>query len=140
MKKLIALATVALLFGMAHVADAAAPFCWDKTDQFIVKVKQVKLTNDQLQDIFAYQAEHLEVMQTAHAEGLGCRHHESHEVEFEKSSIGVLTDEQFKQFTGRVRTEVEGLRRENYLLEKELAALKRELAALRAEIAQASRN
>jgi hypothetical protein len=136
-KKLMALATATLLFGLAHAADAAAPFCWDQTDQFIKQLKKVDLTVAQLQDVFEYQAEHRQVMQVAHAEGLGCRHHEDHELDFQKSSIGVLTDEQFKEFTGRERTEIETLRRENYLLKKELEALKRELAALRAEAAAA---
>jgi hypothetical protein len=139
-RKLIAVAAVALLFVLSHVAEAAAPFCWDQTDQMIVKLKKVKLTNVQLQDVFAYQVEHRAVMKAAHTEGLGCRHHEAHEVEFQKSAIGVLDDEQFKTFTGRVRTEAEALRYENYLLKKELEALKRELAALRAEMAQAARD
>ena len=95
-------------------------------------MKKVKLTNDQLIDVFAYQTEHRAVIKRAHAEDLGCRYHENHHVDFQKSAFGVLTDEQFAKLSGRERNETEQLRYENYLLKKELEALRRELAELKA--------
>jgi hypothetical protein len=132
MKKLLALCTFAILLGPLTSVDAANPtFCWDKTDQLIVKMKKVRLTNEQLIDVFAYQTEHRAVIKRAHSEDLGCRYHEDHQVDFQKSAFGVLTDEQFQKLNGRKRTEAEQLRYENYLLKKELEALKRELAELK---------
>ena len=130
MKKSLAFGALAILLG---ILTAAAPFCWDKTDDMIVKLKKVKLTSEQLQDVFAYQAEHRTMIERAHEGDLGCRFHENHHVQFQKSAIGVLTDEQFQAFTGRGRNETETLRYENYLLKKELEALKRRLAQLEAE-------
>ena len=71
------------------------------------------------------------MIKRAHSEDLGCRFHEDHTVDFQKSAFGVLTDEQFQKLNGRKRTEAEQLRFENYLLKKELEALKRELAELK---------
>ena len=70
----------------------------------------------------------------SHGDGRGCGFHEQMEVLFEKQSIGVLTDEQFKKFKGRDRNETEGLRYENYLLKKEVQRMKKEIEALKAEM------
>lgn len=131
-KKLFALCALVLFVGVAGVsALEPAPFCYDNTDKLIVKLKKLDLTTDQLKDVFAYQASHREFMSACHKEGRGCRAHEHAEVDFEKNSIGVLTDEQFKKFKGRTRNESEQLRYENYLLKKEIARLKAQLESLK---------
>ncbi len=133
MKKILAVLACVFVLGASN-ASALSPFCWDNTDKLLVKLKKVNLTTEQLKDVFAYQSEHRDLMARSHTEGLGCRVHENHEVMFEKQSIGVLTDKQFKSFKGRVRNEAEGLRYENYLLEKELQRMKKELEALTAQL------
>ena len=134
MNKLIAALACVIVVG-ATQASALTPFCWDNTDKLIVKLKKVQLTTEQLKDVFAYQTEHRELMAATHTDGRGCAVHENHEVLFEKQSIGVLSDKQFKAFKGRARNENESLRYENYLLEKELERMQKELDALRAEVA-----
>ena len=134
MKKLLAVCACLLVVGVTQVS-ATTPFCWDNTDKLIVKLKKLDLTTDQLKDVFAYQAEHRELMAASHEDGRGCRVHEDHEVVFQKRSIGVLTDEQFSKLKGRARNETETLRYESYLLEKEVARMEKELAALRKQLA-----
>jgi hypothetical protein len=134
MKKLFAALACVVVLG-ASQASALSPFCHDNTDKLIVKLKKVQLTTEQLKDVFAYQAEHRGLIAASHSDGQGCRVHENHEVTFEKQSIGVLSDKQFKSFKGRVRNENETLRYENYLLEKEVARMKKELEALKAQVA-----
>ena len=99
MKKLLAVCACLLVFSAVR-ATATTPFCWDNTDKLIVKLKTLDLTTEQLKDVFAYQAEHRELMAASHEDGRGCRVHENHEVVFEKMSIGVLTDEQRKILIG----------------------------------------
>jgi len=134
MKKLLAVCACLLVFGAVRVS-ATTPFCWDNTDKLIVKLKTLDLTTEQLKDVFAYQAEHRELMAASHRDGRGCGVHENHEVVFEKMSIGVLTDEQFQKLEGRARNETETLRYENYLLEKEVQRMEKELAALKKQLA-----
>jgi len=108
--------------------------CWDNTDEFIVKLKKVELTTEQLKDVFAYQKEHRQVIARAHEEGLGCRYHENHDAVFEKKAIGVLDDGQFKKVTGRERSEVESLEHENYVLKKRIQQLEERIRALEAAL------
>ncbi|RKY20188.1 MAG: hypothetical protein DRQ55_08535 [Planctomycetota bacterium] len=131
LRKILAVAVFALVLG----ANQASAFCWDNTDELIVKLKRLQLNTEQLKDVFQYQQQHRELITSSHEDGLGCRHHEAMELNFEKASIGVLTDAQFKQLQGRERTEDEILRYDNYLLKKEVARLKKELLALKAELA-----
>ena len=132
-KKLFALA--AFVFVLS-VSQASA--CYDNTDRLLVKLKKVDLTTEQLQDVFKYQKEHRDLIAASHHDGRGCAVHEHAEVDFEKRSIGVLTDEQFQEFTGRARTEAESLRYENYMLKKELERMKLELAELQAALEAAN--
>jgi len=129
----------AVLFGVLLVpnVDATAPFCWDKTDRLVVQLEKLDLTTEQLQDIFAFQEQHRDLMAACHEDGRGCGVHERAEVEFQKKSIGVLDDEQFEEHTGRKRTEAETLRYENHLLKKEIEALRAELAELKVQLAVA---
>ena len=120
-RKLLALCAFVLVLGVSE----ASAFCYDKTDNLIVKLKKLNLNTEQLKDIFEYQQDHKDLIVQSHSDGRGCRYHEKMEVEFEKASIGVLTDEQFEKYAGRERTETEALRYENYLLKKELARLER---------------
>lgn len=135
MRKLFLLGAV--LFGvlLAPNLDATSPYCWDKTDRLIVQLKKLDLNTEQLQDVFEFQKQHRDLMSACHEDGRGCGVHERAEVDFEKKSIGVLNDEQFKKHTGRKRTEAETLRYENHLLKKELAELKQQLAALQLQLA-----
>ena len=130
-RKLLAVAVFALVLG----ANQASAFCWDNTDELIVKLKRLQLNTEQLKDVFQYQQQHRDLITSSHTDGRGCRHHEAMEVQFQKASIGVLTDAQFQQLQGRERNETETLRYDNYLLKKELARLKKELEALKAEFA-----
>ena len=132
-RKLFALCAALLVAGVAQVH--ATTFCWDNTDTLIVKLKKLELNTEQLDDVFQYQREHRDLIAASHRDGRGCRFHEDHEVEFEKASIGVLTNDQFQQLKGRVRNETEGLRYDNYLLTKEVEQLKAQLEALRAQLA-----
>lgn len=131
-KKLFALAAFVLALSISQ-----AYACYDNTDRLLVKLKKLDLTTEQLQDIFQYQKQHRDLMTATHKDGRGCRAHEKAEVDFEKASIGVLSDEQFEEFTGRERNEVEGLRYQNYLLKKEIARMQLELEKLRAAVAAA---
>jgi len=133
MKRLIALLACLLVVGLTQ-ASARAPFCYDNTDQLVVKLKKVQLTTEQLKDIFQYQQEHRDLIAACHADGRGCSLHEQAEVEFQKRSIGVLDDAQFKQFKGRVRDETEQLRYDNYLLRKEVERMEQQMAVLRAQL------
>ncbi len=133
MKRLIALLASLLVVGLTQ-AEARAPFCYDNTDKLVVKLKKVQLTTEQLKDIFQYQQEHRDLIAASHADGRGCTVHEHAELDFEKRSIGVLDDTQFKQLKGRVREEAEQLRYENYLLKKEVERMQQEMAALRAQM------
>lgn len=132
-RKLIALSVFVLALGVARVE--AASFCWDNTDKLIVKLQKLDLKTDQLKDVFQYQAKHRDLIVSSHKDGRGCRFHEHAEVDFEKASIGVLTDEQFQKLSGRDRNETEGLRYSNYLLNKEIARMQLQLAELRAQLA-----
>lgn len=131
LKKLLAVSAVLLVLG----ASDASAFCWDKTDDLIVKLKKLNLTTEQLKDVFQYQAQHRDLIASSHKDGRGCGTHEAMEVDFQKASIGVLTNDQFSKLQGRARTEAEGLRYDNYLLKKEVARLKAELEALKGELA-----
>lgn len=129
-RKLLAVTAFVLAVG---VAPASA--CWDHTDRLIEKLKKVNPTIVQLQDIFEYQQQHRDLIAHSHEEGLGCSTHERAEADFEKAAIGVLTDAQFEDLTGRPRNETETLRYENYTLRKELARLQQEIARLQEQIA-----
>ncbi len=132
MTKWTLLSCVAVLTLGLVATDAAA--CWDNSDQIILKLRKLNLNTGQLKDVFAYQAEHKAVVARAHKEGLGCRYHENHDAVFEKSAIGVLTDEQFKKHTGRVRTKVESLEHENYTLRKKVERLEKLLAEMQKQL------
>jgi hypothetical protein len=129
-RKLFAVAAFVLILG----ANQASAFCWDNTDELIVKLKRLNLSTEQLKDVFQYQEQHRDLITSSHQDGSGCRHHEAMEVNFQKHSIGVLTNEQFEKLQGRERNETEGLRYDNYLLKKEVARLKKELQALKVEM------
>ena len=133
MKRLLALCALVLLAGAVQASVVSAPFCWDKTDKLIVKLKTLDLTTDQLKDVFQYQKAHRDLMAACHQDGRGCGVHEAAEIEFQKASIGVLTDEQFVKLEKRARNETEQLRYENYLLKKEIARLSAKLAELEAK-------
>jgi hypothetical protein len=137
MKKLLAVFACVLVLGVSQ-ASANAPFCHDNTDKLIVQLKKVDLTTEQLKDVFVFQKQHREFVAQSHTDGRGCSAHERMEVTFERQSIGVLTDEQFKKYKGRVRNENEGLRYENYLLKKEVQRMKKEMEALKAEMKAAA--
>jgi len=120
--------SIALVIGLA-APEASA--CWDNSDGVVVKLKKVKLSTEQLKEIFVLQKDHRDVIARAHREGLGCRYHENHDAVFEKQAIGVLTDTQFKQHMGRVRTKVESLEFENTQLKKKIAKMEKELQELK---------
>ena len=130
----VACAAVLVLGFVAH--DAAA--CWDNSDGVIMSLKKLKLTTDQLKDIFKYQEEHREVIVRAHKEGLGCRYHENHDAVFEKTAIGVLTNAQFKKHTGRTRSKVESLEHTNWELRKKIERLEKKLKELQAQLEKIS--
>ena len=119
------------------IAAPAALACWDNSDRFIVTLKKLELSTDQLKDVFAYQKQHREVVARAHKEGLGCRYHENHDAVFEKQAVGVLTEAQFKSHTGRRRTQIESLTYENRLLRKEIVRLEALVKKLQAQLARA---
>lgn len=131
LKQALAVVTFVLVLSAGQVSA----FCWDNTDELIVKLKKLELTTEQLKDVFQYQQKHRDLVTASHQDGRGCRHHETMEVDFQKASIGVLTNEQFKNLQGRERTETEGLRYDNYLLKKEIERLHKELVSIRAELA-----
>ncbi len=128
---------LALTVGLV-ATDATA--CWDNSDQMILKLKKLRLNTEQLKDVFAYRAEHKAVVARAHKESLGCRYHENHDAVFEKAAIGVLTDEQFKKHTGRVRTRVESLEHENYTLRKKIERLEKLLAEMQKQLDELKKN
>ena len=130
-KRIFVLSIVGLALGLMAPKAAA---CWDNTDEFVLKLKKVKLTTEQLKEVFAFQKQHKAIVVRAHKEGLGCRYHENHEAVFQKQAVGVLTDEQFKKAVGRKRTKVESLTFENKQLKKKLAAMEKRLALLEAAI------
>lgn len=132
-RKLLLLCAALLVVGVSQVH--ATTFCWDNTDTLIVKLKKLELTTEQLDDVFAYQREHRDLIASSHRDGRGCRFHENHEVEFEKASIGVLDDSQFQKLKGRQRNETEGLRYDKYLLTNQIEQLKAQLDAVRAQLA-----
>lgn len=127
-------------FAMAAVAlVAAAPSltaCYDNTDQMVVRLRKLDLSTDQMKSVFAFQNEHRDFVKKSHSDRAGCLAHERHDLVFEKQAIGVLTDAQFKTYTGRVRSESETLTYQNYLLKTEIERLKAEIAALKAQAAQ----
>jgi predicted RNase H-like nuclease (RuvC/YqgF family) len=108
--------------------------CWDNTDLFVVKLKKLNLSTEQLKDVFVYQKQHRAVVDRAHRERLGCRYHENHEEGFQKQGIGVLTDVEFKKHTGRVRTKVESLEYENLQLKKKVAKMEKRIKALEKQL------
>lgn len=128
---------LALTLGLV-ATDATA--CWDNTDQIISKLKKLDLSTEQLKDVFAYNKTHKAVVARAHKESLGCRYHENHDAVFEKQAIGVLTDEQFKQHTGRVRTKVESLGHENYTLRKKIERLEKVLEEMQKQLDEMKKN
>ncbi len=136
-RKSLALSVFAVAFAFGGPSALA---CNDRTDLVVQKVRKADLTTEQLKSIFQYQKEHRDLITKAHAEGLGCSHHENRVVDFEKASFGVLTDEQFQKVAGRVRNDEEKLRYENYLLKMEIARLKQELEALKKEPGAPSKN
>ena len=99
-KRILVLSVVGLALGLMAPKALA---CWDNTDEFVIKLKKVKLSTKQLKEIFAIQKQHKAVVVRAHKEGLGCRYHENHEAVFQKQAVGVLTDAQFKTAVGRKR-------------------------------------
>lgn len=123
-----AIAATAFLF--TSVAPSALA-CFDNSDQVVQRLKKLDLSTDQLKAIFAYQTEHRAVIQQSHRDGSGCLTHERHDSVFEKQAFGVLTDSQFKNQTGRVRSDDESLRYQNYLLKIEIDRLKAEIADLK---------
>ena len=128
-KRILVLSLVGLALGvMAPKASA----CWDNTDEFVIKLKKVKLSTNQLKEIFVFQKQHKAIVVRSHKEGLGCRYHENHEAVFQKQAVGVLTDAQFKTAVGRKRTKVESLTFEHDQLKKKLAAMQKRLAQLEA--------
>ena len=120
-KRVLFLAILSL--SVAFLASEASA-CWDNSDGLILKLKKLDLNTEQLKDVFAFQNEHRAVVKRAHRERLGCRYHENHDAVFQKKAIGVLTNGQFKKYTGRVRTKVETLEHENWRLKKEIAKLR----------------
>ncbi len=130
-KRILVLSLVGLALG---VMAPKALACWDNTDEFVIKLKKVKLSTQQLKEIFAIQKQHKAVVVRAHKEGLGCRYHENHEAVFQKQAVGVLTDAQFKTAVGRKRTKVESLTYENVQLKKRLAAMEKRIALLMAAL------
>ena len=130
-KRILVLSVVGLALGLLAPKASA---CWDNTDEFMLKLKKVKLTTEQLKEVFALQKQHKAIVVRAHKEGLGCRYHENHEAVFQKQAVGVLTDAQFKKATGRKRTKVESLTFENVQLKKKLAAMEKRLALLEAAL------
>jgi predicted RNase H-like nuclease (RuvC/YqgF family) len=129
----LALVALGLVVGWAAPQAVA---CWDNTDLFVVKLKKLNLSTEQLKDVFVYQKQHKAVVDRAHREKLGCRYHENHEAVFQKQAIGVLTDAQFKKHTGRVRTKVESLEYENRLLKKKIAKMEKRIKALEKQLQQ----
>lgn len=113
--------------------------CWDNTDLFVVKLKKLNLSTEQLKDVFVYQKQHRAVVVRAHRERLGCKYHEDHEAVFQKQAIGVLTDAQFKKHTGRVRTKVESLEYENRLLKKKIEKMEKRIQALEKQLEEAKK-
>ncbi|MDH3590862.1 MAG: hypothetical protein OER88_03230 [Planctomycetota bacterium] len=120
--------------GFLGMIAPSADACWDNTDAVVFKLKRLSLSTTQLKEIFTLHKEHKAVVTRAHREGLGCRVHEDHDAVFVKQAIGVLTNKQFKAYTGRIRTKVETLEYDNRQLKKELAQQRAELAKLRAEV------
>ncbi|MCB9898871.1 MAG: hypothetical protein H6825_12775 [Planctomycetes bacterium] len=136
MRKLLMLGAVLLACFVVVPHVDAHPFCYDQTDKLIVKLKKVDLTTEQLKDVFQYQKEQRALIAACHEDGRGCAVHEKAELDFQKRSIGVLTDDQFQKFAGRERTEEEQLRYDNYLLKKEVERLNAELAAMKQQMAE----
>ena len=135
-KRTLGLVAVALIVGL--IAPNAFA-CWDNSDALVVKLKKLKLSTEQLKDVFAYQKTHREVVVRAHREGLGCRYHENHDAVFEKQAVGVLTDSQFRQHTGRARSKIETMTYENRLLKKKVARLEARIKALETALRKAQR-
>ncbi|MFN0204797.1 MAG: hypothetical protein ACKVS6_00600 [Planctomycetota bacterium] len=125
---LVTLAAVAIAF---FAAAPIARACDDNSDQVMQRLKKVDLTTEQLKQVFAYQNDHKNFITKAHKEGLGCRSHESNVAVFEKSAVGILSDDQFKKYSGRERNETETLRYQNYLLKQEIDKLKKEIESLK---------
>lgn len=125
---LVTLAAAAIAFA------AAAPIaraCDDNSDQVVQRLKKVDLSTEQLKQVFAYQTEHKAFISKSHRDGLGCASHESHVAVFEKSAVGILSDAQFKTYSGRERNENETLRYQNYILKQEIDKLKKEIESLK---------
>ena len=133
-KRTLGLVTVALVVGL--IAPNAFA-CWDNSDAIVVKLKKLKLSTEQLKDVFAYQKAHRDVVVRAHKEGLGCRYHENHDAVFEKQAVGVLTDSQFRHYTGRARSKIETLTFENRVLKKKVAKLEKRIKALESALKKA---
>ncbi|MBI3818620.1 MAG: hypothetical protein HY286_08020 [Planctomycetes bacterium] len=125
MRPLFAIGTTVLVL---LAAAPAALACFDNSDQVVRRLQKLDLNTDQLRAIFACQSEHRAFIAKSHHDGMGCLAHEKHDSVFEMQAIGVLNDNQFKSFTGRVRSADESLRFENYLLKTEIERLKAEIA------------
>jgi hypothetical protein len=96
---------------------AAVPVTGEKrchSEQFTKAKRQLDalvLNNAQRQAIATYEATFWKNWQATHREK-GCSHHEAHAAEFISAASGVLTEDQFRKFRGRARTEAERLQNE----------------------------
>ncbi len=108
MKKL-AFLLVPLAVLLATTTEATPLRC--HSEQFTKAKRQLEalvLNKAQREAIRTYEADFAKQWSRTHAEH-GCSHHEAHAAEFIAAASGVLSDEQFKSFRGRVRTDAEKL-------------------------------
>lgn len=81
------------------------------SEQFTKAKRQLEalvLNKAQKEAIATYEANFVAKWNATHRER-GCTHHEAHAAEFVAAAAGVLTEDQFKRFRGRARTEAEKL-------------------------------
>ncbi len=102
-----------LFFPLLPSLDTSAPLrC--HSEQFTKAKRQLEtltLNAAQKQAIGTYEKAFLAQWRKTHEEK-GCSHHESHANEFVAAASGVLSDDQFRKFRGRVRTEAEKVQNE----------------------------
>jgi hypothetical protein len=72
------------------------------------KLEKMVLTPAQNEEIKTFAAGFQKKWDATHRK-LGCSHHEDHAEEFIAAAAGVLTDDQFKSFRGRTRTDMEAV-------------------------------
>ncbi len=97
------------------------------SDYFIevfTKIKNEKLTKDQLTSVFKLRSEFQKSKSRDHQRGLSCSSHDKHVPTFVAACAGILTDSQYKSAVGKDKTEVQKLRFEVNQLKKELAEIK----------------